>query len=102
MHYYGKTENQLASSSVKEVLVSHKMNPFQLPAPKCKRPSVYMHRQYVQSAVIKQKRRIPLKTSVGLLWLFLGQEACGLEKIFWEGSAILFFFFLLSKPLREV
>lgn len=56
MHYYGKKENQLASSSVKEVLVSHKINPIQFPAPKCKHPSVYMHRRYVQSAELFNRK----------------------------------------------
>lgn len=43
MHYYGMKKNQLASSSVKEALVSQKINLIQFPVQKYKHPTVYTH-----------------------------------------------------------
>lgn len=43
-------ENQLASSSVKEALVSQKINLIQFPPQKCRRPTTFMRIWYVQTA----------------------------------------------------
>lgn len=61
MHYYRMKKNQLASSSVKETLVSQKINLIQFPAQKCKHPIMYMHTWYVQTAELLRNSSVPFK-----------------------------------------
>lgn len=61
MHYYGMKKNQLASSSVKEVLVSQKINQIQFPVQKCKHPTVYTHTWYAETAELLRNSSVPFK-----------------------------------------
>lgn len=61
MHYYGMKKNQLASSFVKEALVSQKINLIQFPAQKCKHATMYTHTWYVQTAELLRNSSGPFK-----------------------------------------